>query len=251
MFSHSEILLVIPAWNDSVRLGRFAPGLAKALAESGLNVQWVIADDGSSEAEVQQLNDLVMRLKPMYDNVSVMRCSRRFRKGGAIYEAWDQNTTADWFAFVDADGAIDAATVVEVLQRVKTAAMQTGFIGVRQDSRDTPVQRPAGRVLSFKVFSTLVRALVDIQYSDTQCGLKIIPAASYHRVAPRLVERGFVFDVELLLAIEQSGCMVHEVAIPWSEMPAGKVSPLRDAWAMFGGLLRIRQRLKKKHYIIT
>lgn len=233
-----------PVWNDSVRLGRFAPGLADALAESGLSVHWVIADDGSSEEELQRLRALVVQLKPIYDRVSLMRCSRRFRKGGAIYEAWDQNDTAAWFAFVDADGAIDATTVVDILQRLKAFDMRTGIIGVRQNSSDTPVQRPLGRELSFKVFTVFVRALVGIRHSDTQCGIKVVPADRYRRVAPCLLERGFVFDVELLLALEKSGCTIKEVAIPWSEMPAGKVRPLRDAWVMLGGLLRIRRRKK-------
>ena len=49
-----KFLLVTPVWNDSARLERFGVRLAKALAVSGLNLTWVIADDGSDTEEVEQ-----------------------------------------------------------------------------------------------------------------------------------------------------------------------------------------------------
>ncbi|HKK17484.1 MAG TPA: hypothetical protein VJ952_02285, partial [Opitutales bacterium] len=67
-------------------------------------------------------------------------------------------------------------------------------------------------------------------------------------VSANLRERGFIFDVELLLALDQAGYPVAEMRIPWREIPGGKVHPLRDAWAMIAGLGRIRRRLKLGAY---
>ena len=53
-----KFLLVTPVWNDSVRLEHFGVKLAKELALSGLNITWVIADDGSDTEEVLQLERL-------------------------------------------------------------------------------------------------------------------------------------------------------------------------------------------------
>lgn len=231
-----------------MRLGQFAPTLANALAASGLPVKWVIADDGSSAEEARRLGDMITPLKSAYACIELMHCSQRFRKGGAIYEAWNEDDAAAWFAFVDADGAIDAATVVQLLKQALLSNDKLGIIGVRSNTEHAPAHRPLSRAISFKLFTFLVHWLTGLKYSDTQCGVKIVPAIAYRSIGNRLLERGFVFDVELLLAMETSGCDVKEVPIPWAEIPDGKVRPLRDAWAMLGGLLRIRKRSKAGHY---
>ena len=119
---------------------------------------------------------------------------------------------------------------------------------MRCDSIETPVKRPLGRVLSFRFFSFLVRHLIGLPFVDTQCGVKILPGRAYRAVAGTLKEKGFIFDVELLLALDRHGSQIKEVAIPWREIPGGKVHPLRDAWRMAGGLFRINKRLRAGHY---
>ena len=63
-----KFLLVTPVWNDSVRLEHFGVELAKALAVSGLNITWVIADDGS-DTEVVQLERLKEKFSQIYSDV--------------------------------------------------------------------------------------------------------------------------------------------------------------------------------------
>ena len=170
----------------------------------------------------------------------------RSQKGGAIYAAWDACPAATWLAFVDADGAVAASSMVRLMEEAVAGGAKAGCVGVRHNSEETPLQRPLGRLISFYLFALLVRVLTGIRYQDTQCGAKVIPAEGYRRVSGNLRERGFVFDVELLLALGRAGYKLKELPIPWREMPGGKVSPLRDAWGMIAGLLRIRWRDKSK-----
>ena len=242
--SDNQIVLVTPVWNDSRRLELFGPKLAQALSSSGLSVRWIVADDGSSALEKGKISALVECMKIVYPNVEAMLFEERSRKGGAIYQAWDACPEADLLAFVDADGAIDPPSLLRLVERACERFPNTGVIGIRRDAEDTPTDRPWSRALSFRVFSALVRGLVGIDFEDTQCGAKVIPGAAYRAVSERLIERGFVFDVELLQALVAHGCDIEQVAIPWREMPGGKVKPLRDAWGMIGGLLRIRKRMK-------
>lgn len=227
----------------------FGPKLAQVLSSSGRSVRWVVADDGSSELEQGKITALVDCLKAVYPNVEAMLFAERSRKGGAIYRAWDACPDADLLAFVDADGAIDAQSVLCLLEHACAFSSDaSAVVGIRHDSEDTPVRRPWMRALSFRLFTSLVHGLVGIHFEDTQCGAKVIPAAAYRAVSTKLMERGFVFDVELLLALERFGCRIEQVRIPWREMPGGKVHPLRDAWGMVSGLLRIRKRLKTGAY---
>ena len=83
-----KFLLVTPVWNDSVRLERFGVRLAKALAASGLNLTWVIADDGSDNEEVEQLQRLKEKFSQIYSDVVLHLHPDRSFKGGAIYQSW-------------------------------------------------------------------------------------------------------------------------------------------------------------------
>lgn len=246
--SEQTVVLVVPVWNDSARLAEFGPKLAAALSQSGLPVRWIVADDGSSEAEKQQVNQLVESFRETYPRVEAMLFDERSYKGGAIYSAWDACRDATWLGFVDCDGAVDAPSTVRLMREAVASGPESGCIGVRRNSEQTPLQRPLGRLISFYLFSFLVHALIGIRFQDTQCGAKFIPAEGYHKVSGSLRERGFIFDVELLLALDQAGYAVRERRIPWREIPGGKVHPLRDAWAMLAGLWRIRRRMKLGAY---
>jgi len=238
----------VPVWNDSARLAGFGPKLAEAINDSGLPVRWIVADDGSSVEEKEAIQKSVESFRKIYPRVEAMLFDERSHKGGAIYSAWDACPEASWLGFVDCDGAVDAASTIHLMQEAVSSGRQSGCVGVRHNSEETPLQRPIGRLISFYLFSKLAHLLTGIRFEDTQCGAKFIPAEGYRKVSANLREGGFIFDVELLLALDQAGYKVNERRIPWREMPGGKVHPLRDGWAMIAGLLRIRRRLKLGAY---
>lgn len=235
-----NILLVTPVWNDSQRLEVFGMELANALNGSGLSVHWVIADDGSSSREQSALKKLLIRFKKRYADVELIRVETRSRKGGAIYAAWDRYLEADWLAFVDADGAIGASTVVSFLKSSIDAGGACVAIRCREGA--IQVERSPMRWLSFKCFNALVRMICKCSFHDTQCGLKVVPSRGYRLVRGRLSERGYVFDVELLVALSACGVTIRECPIPWVEKPGSKIKILRDGPTMLAGLLRIRSR---------
>ncbi|TVP77085.1 MAG: glycosyltransferase [Puniceicoccaceae bacterium] len=243
-----SIVLVTPVWNDAARLEVFGAELASALAAADLGIRWIVADDGSGEAEQQRIRELIERFSAVYPLVEAMLFTQRSRKGGAIYAAWDACPDAAWLGFVDADGAINADSTLRLIRHAIKQGLDGGCVGIRQDAEDTPVERPPGRALSFRIFSFLVRFLLGIRFQDTQCGAKVLPGRGYFAVAEKLQERGFIFDVELLLALDCHGYSIEELPIPWKEMRGGKVNPFLDAWPMVAGLWRIRQRLKAGYY---
>ena len=239
-----KFLLVTPVWNDSVRLEHFGVELAKALAVSGLNITWVIADDGSDIEEVQQLERLKEKFSQIYSDVLLHLHPERSFKGGAIYQSWQQFPDADYYAFVDADGAVSADELMRLLNcACSSKNLDMSFVAVRQFSGPLAVDRSLLRKATFHLFRTLVRGIVGLKWMDTQCGAKVISGRSYRAVSERLVEDGFVFDVELLATLEQGAWPITELPIMWQEIPGSKLRLWRDLWFMTGGLMRIRRRL--------
>ena len=239
-----KFLLVTPVWNDSVRLEHFGVELAKVLAVSGLNITWVIADDGSDTEEVVQLERLKEKFSQIYSDVLLHLHPERSFKGGAIYQSWQQFPDADYYAFVDADGAVSADELMRLLNcACSSKNLDMSFVAVRQFSGPLAVDRSLLRKATFHLFRTLVRGIVGLKWMDTQCGAKVISGRSYRAVSERLVEDGFVFDVELLATLQHGAWPITELPIMWQEIPGSKLRLWRDLWFMTGGLMRIRRRL--------
>ena len=239
-----KFLLVTPVWNDSFRLEHFGVELAKALAVSDLNITWVIADDGSDTEEVEQLERLKEKFSQIYSDV-VLHCHpERSYKGGAIYRSWLQFPDADYYAFVDADGAVRADELMRMLNYASDSEnLDMSFVAVRHFSGSLAVDRSLLRKATFHFFRTLVRVIVGLKWMDTQCGAKVISGRSYRAVSGRLLEDGFVFDVELLATLQQGSWPVTELPIMWQEVSGSKLRLWRDLWFMTRGLMRIRRRL--------
>lgn len=243
-----EIVLVTPVWNDSRRLGRFGPELARALAASGLPLCWIVSDDGSSVEEQVKLETLVEQLRAIFPKTELVLSEQRSRKGAAIYRAWDQCAAAEWLAFVDGDGAISASVIVGLIKSAIAEDDPACMIAVRAHSVESPVRRQMIRSLAPRVFSFLVRTLVGLKCLDTQCGAKVVPGSAYREVRKNLKEYGYAFDVELLMALGKNKVRLRQLAIPWVEVPGGKVDLFTDGFRMVMGLLRIRRRLKAGLY---
>jgi dolichyl-phosphate beta-glucosyltransferase len=244
----SEIVLVTPVWNDSQRLGRFGSDLARALAASSLPLCWIVSDDGSSVEEQMKLQTLVKQFRAIFPNCELVSSDQRSRKGAAIYRAWDQCAAAEWLAFVDGDGAISASVIVGLIKAAIAEDDPACTIAIRAHSIESPVRRQVIRSLALRVFSFLVRTLVGLKCLDTQCGAKVVPGAAYRKVRNHLRECGYVFDVELLTVFGRNEVSLRQQAIPWVEVPGGKVNLFTDGFRMVMGLLRIRRRLKTGLY---
>lgn len=248
MTSIQRIVLVTPVWNDSERLEVFGLRLAESLSSANLPIHWIVADDGSDESERERYAALLLRFQAIYTDVKLMSFSPRTRKGGAVYQAWDACPSADYYAFVDADGAVSPASLLSLLERAVDLGAAAGVVGVRAAGGRLTVHRRLLRALSYYIFRFLVRITTGLDSSDTQCGAKVIPGERYRELSGKLAERGFVFDVELLVVLKEAGVPIHEMGIVWKEIPGSRVNLLKDSFSMLAGLCRIRHKLKSGVY---
>ena len=158
---------------------------------------------------------------------------------------WAKLGDEAWVGFVDADGAVGLS---EILRAEAWLGEQSGIdalFGSRVKMLGRRVERSWKRHLSGRIFATMVSELGRVPVYDSQCGLKLVRAATYRRVAPFLQTEGFAFDVELLLLLMKLGCRVVEFPVDWRDVPGSKVSLLRDSWRMAREVVRIQKRVAR------
>jgi glycosyltransferase involved in cell wall biosynthesis len=167
-------------------------------------------------------------------------------KGRAVIRGWGLAEGHDLVAFADADGAVSAREILRAEEHMRSpGCMVDALFAGRFKMLGRRVDRSLRRHLAGRVFATLVSELSRVPVYDSQCGLKIIRNAPLRMVYPHLAERGFAFDVELLLLLLKAGFAVEEFPVDWSDVPGSKVSLLRDSWRMACQVVRINRRLRR------
>jgi len=241
-----RVLLVIPCFQESRRLPHFLPDLCRALHDLDA-VEICVVDDGSGPEEQQRTREYVESLQPSAPMLKPpLLLDRNHGKGGAIYAGWRTGASHSWLAFVDADGSCPAPEVVRLirhaLSRGTPGATPPALFASRVKMLGRHVDRLLSRHLVGRIYATLVSELLSIPIYDSQCGLKMVPRPAFESIQNRLTVQGFAFDVDLLVALLDSGCPVHEFPIDWHEKPGGTVRLFRDPWLMAWDVWKIRQR---------
>jgi dolichyl-phosphate beta-glucosyltransferase len=231
--------LVIPAFNEGRRLPRYLPSLCEALAGCSLAWKITVIDDGSREDDSRIMQDCVRRCGP---KVAFHRLAVNLGKGGAVYSGWNSDGESDWVGLLDADGSIPPYEVLRLISLLESEAAPDAIFASRCKILGRNVHRSWLRHVCGRLFATLVVVATGIPVYDSQCGFKLIRRRCYEAIRTRLRERRFAFDVELLVALSQSGARVVEVPIDWSDVPGSKLHFLRDTAQMFAAVVSMRIR---------
>ncbi|RBP45329.1 glycosyltransferase involved in cell wall biosynthesis [Roseimicrobium gellanilyticum] len=246
----AKILLVIPCYNESGRIGPFLSELC-ALAEPLGSTSILVVEDGSSPEEQDRLRELVNATRMKYPFVrEPLLLSSNLGKGGAVYAGWLAHQSEEWLGFVDADGACSASETVRLARLLIGGQTSVDAIfASRIQMLGHRIQRHLHRHIIGRIYATIVSILLDIPVHDSQCGLKFIRRSAYARVFPTLEVKDFGFDIELMAALTDSGAIIEEMPIDWHEVRGGKLRLFRDALCMLGDVLQVRRRRRMASWL--
>jgi dolichyl-phosphate beta-glucosyltransferase len=231
--------LVIPAYNESRRLPKYLPRLCEALSKTSHSWRITVVDDGSNERESRGMLQCVERCGP---HVRFHRLAANEGKGAAVYSGWNLDSESSWLGLLDADGSIPPHEVVRLLGILDADHAPDAFFCSRCKILGRTVQRSWLRHVGGRVFATFVSLATGIPVYDSQCGFKLVRRESYEAIKRRLHEKRFAFDVELLVALTESGASVIEFPIDWFDVPGSKVHFIRDTMHMLAAIVRLRIR---------
>jgi glycosyltransferase involved in cell wall biosynthesis len=224
-----DVVVLIPAKNPDGRL----PTTVDALAREGFG-RIVVVDDGSDP-----------RCRPVFaalerdGRCEVLRHAVNLGKGRALKTGLNHillaHPEAAGILTVDADGQHLPADVAKVAARF-AANPKALVIGSRRFGAGTPLRSLLGNVITRHVFHILVGRRI----SDTQSGLRCIPAA----LAPLLLSlegEGFEYEMNVLIATRPAAVEVLEEEISTVYLESNRSShfrPLLDSMRIYFLLLR-------------
>jgi O-antigen/teichoic acid export membrane protein len=218
-----DLSLVIPFYNPGHRLASHVQAVVDALTTERVTFEVIAVSDGSTDGSPASIAGI--------DQVRVIELANNQGKGAALRVGLAQGK-GRYLGFIDGDGDIPAKQLCHFL-----AAIRWTDPDVVMGSKLHPgseVSYPPLRRLYSAGYQRLTRLLFRLPTRDTQTGIKLIRRETLAAVLPRMVEKRFAFDLELLVVARQMGYrrfVEHPVQI--AERFTTTISP----WAVWRTLL--------------
>jgi glycosyltransferase involved in cell wall biosynthesis len=221
--------IVIPAWNEELRLGPTLSKYLPALISRGEPYEVLVVTDGSDgTAEVAH--------SFARSGVRVLRSPTRLGKGGAVVLGLREAQHAK-VGFLDADGPIEPGDLNKILDRVES---QGCVIGSRWHPNARAIKpEPFVRRVASRGWNVLARLVLREKLYDTQCGAKFFRKSDLVDVLDRVQLANWAFDVELLFLLKAKGVRIREFPVTWTHDGDSKLDVRRTVWVMTISLLLI------------
>ena len=240
-----DVSIVIPAYNESERLGGPLKTILEFVSTSGLSTEVIVVDDGSSDDTAKVAERTFAKMPDIESNV--IRYEKNCGKGFAVKTGL-LAAKADVALFSDAD----LSTPIEEMPKLVdpllkgeydvtfgSRALDRSLIGTRQPWR----REQGGRVMNF-----IIRTMSGLTFTDTQCGFKAFNLLKFRPLLGLMKIDRFGFDVEFLFVANYNKLRLKEIPVRWNDVEGSKVSVVRDTKRMVSELAQIRTNAKNGVY---
>ena len=234
-----RLSVVIPAYDEEAVIADAVHDLHDFWSADGPGeVEIVVVDDGSRDATAARVRGLEL------PGVRLLQQPNRGK--GAAVRAGVAATSGNVVYFIDADlpysmdNQRDAVRLVE--SGVRAAVGSRRVAGAH--AADYPIAR---RAFSWSL-KVLMRLLLGLRVSDTQCGLKAFEGDLARRVFPALEVPGFGFDLELLVVLQRNGVEVHELPVDLQHTARTSVSLVRDSAKILANMAALKWGVLRGRY---
>lgn len=226
--------VIIPAYKEETTIGTTLLNLTSYLGKAGLNYEIVVVDDGSPD------NTFLTARKYVSSKVRVFNYPKNKGKGHALKYGFGK-TRGDTVVFFDAGMDFPSKTItnfVDFLERTGSDVV----IGSKRHPQSNVRYPISRRILSFGT-QKFIKLLFNLDVTDTQVGMKVFKRCVLEDIMPRILVRGYAFDVELLALAHSLGYKIVEAPVELDLKFSSAASP-KFVWSAFWDACSVFYRLR-------
>jgi dolichyl-phosphate beta-glucosyltransferase len=208
-----DLSIVIPALNESKKIGRDVEEAAAFLENNRLAGEIIVVDDGSHDNTSETAKNI--EISPAIKR-NVIRYEHHRGKGYAVRTGIKQ-TSAEYVMFADSGCCVPYEDVLHGLKLLKNGDCDIAIHYMKVPS----------------------------EFTDTQCGFKIYKGDAARHLYGECITDGFIFDIEIILRARKEGYHIQEFPIDWTCDRDSRLSPTRNSWWVLSELITIKRALDK------
>lgn len=231
-----RLSIIIPAYNEEHRITETLLDIHNTMKAQSFDYEILVVNDGSHDNTV----GVVEGLKNKIRNLFLINNRENHGKGWVIKQGM-LKATGDFRLFMDADNSTKVREVIKMLP-----CLNQGFdivVGSRclPDSQIV-VKQPWLRNFLGSIFKIIVRTLVPLGLTDSQCGFKVFTENSAKIIFPKQTIFRWAFDVEILAIARKNKLKIKEMPIVWQNEAESHMNFL-DMVKAFWEIIQIRSKL--------
>ena len=241
----ASLSIVIPAYNEAVRLGTTLQAVVNYLRPNWPEAEIIVVDDGSADNTAAIAREIFSDSGGL--RTSVISYKSNLGKGRAVRLGL-LAARGEVALFSDADLSTPITEAPKLVEPIIKGQFDVTFGSRALDRRLIGVHQPWRREQAGKVFNLVVRLATGLPFWDTQCGFKAFRMSVCRPLVEAATVDRFGFDVELLYLAYRAGLKLKEVPVRWDHNEGSKITLMSDSFRMVSEVGLIRQQDKRGVY---
>ena len=241
----ASLSVVIPAYNEAVRLGKSLTAVVNYLRQSAPDAEVIVVDDGSTDHTAALAREVLNGAGSL--RTSVISYKSNLGKGRAVRLGL-LAARGEVALFSDADLSTPITEAPKLVDPIVNGQFDVTFGSRALDRELIGVHQPWRREQGGRVFNLAVRLATGLPFWDTQCGFKAFRMSVCRPLVEAATVDRFGFDVELLYLAYRAGLRLKEVAVRWDHNEGSKISLMSDSFRMLSEVGLIRQQARRGVY---
>ncbi|HEX8851873.1 MAG TPA: dolichyl-phosphate beta-glucosyltransferase [Pyrinomonadaceae bacterium] len=241
-----SLSIIIPAYNESARLGKTLLTIFAYLSEQPYQSELIVVDDGSQDETARVAEEAFATVERPRTEARVIRIEQNRGKGYVVRTGL-LAARAPVALFSDADLSTPITETPKLVSPIRAGQYDVVFGSRALDRSLIGVHQPWTREQSGRFFNLLMRLGTGLPFWDTQCGFKAFRMDVCRPVVEACRIDRFGFDVELLYVAHAAGLRLKEWPVRWDDVAGSKVS-FRTGLQGFGELREVRRNWKRGLY---
>ena len=234
-----RLSIIIPAYNEEERIGktldRYCNFFEELKNKEVLDYEIVVVLNACKDRTAE----VVKSYQKKFRSLKYLEYERG-GKGFAIIEGFKYalNKKNELIGFVDADLATGPEVFYELVKNIKN---YDGVITSRW-KKDSIIktEQTLLRKITSRGFNFLVRSILLLPYSDTQCGAKLFKRKAIEEVIDEIRAIQWAFDIDLLYKLKRRKFRIKEIPTIWEDKRGSKINIIKTPVKMFSSIIRLR-----------
>lgn len=195
--------VIVPFYNEK-NICRNYEVLSSYLKKNIPSYEIIFVSDGSSDEIVNSLNKQI-RKDP---NAKLISYSINEGRGYAVMQGL-KSASGNYLAYIDADLEISPKYLIPLFEKLK----KYDIVVANKFHPNSRVISPLIRKISSRLFNYIIKIGLGSKIKDHQIGLKGFRKEAIYKILPHVVEKRWLFDLELLYLLQKRNNSIIDIPI--------------------------------------